>query len=70
MVKRLIVALIILYPLSYAGFRALNTEVWSEDQKAYVIYPEKPLLLYYVFRPLSYLDGYLTGMGSHIGPHQ
>jgi len=48
----------------------MNSEVWAEDGNKYVIYPQNPIAIYYVFRPLSYIDGFLTGMRSHIGPHQ
>jgi len=68
--KRLIVALIVVYALGYAVFRAMNTETWAEDDNDYVIYPQTPIAVYYVFRPLSYLDSFLTGMRSHIGPHR
>ncbi len=67
--KRFLLAILVLYALGYAVFRSVNAEVWAEDGNAYVIYPENPLAVYYLFRPLSYLDGYVTGMRSHIGPH-
>lgn len=28
------------------------------------------ILLYIAFRPLSFLDGLVTGMRFHIGPHR
>lgn len=58
------------YLLTYAGFRATHTEVWERDGRAYVIFPEKMVALYYVFRPMSYIDGAVTGIGFHIGPHR
>ena len=60
----------LVYALSYLGFRLLSTEVWEKDGHSYVIFPEKPLALYYLFRPMTYLDGSLTNMRFHIGPHR
>lgn len=40
------------------------------DGKRYVIFPEEKPALYYAFRPLSYADEHLTGMGCHLGPHR
>ena len=38
---------------------------------AYVIFPPGyGGALYYLWRPLSYLDGVITGVRFHIGPHQ
>lgn len=65
-----VVFVIAAYVAAYITFRSLNTEVWVADRKAYVIFPADFRPLYYVFRPLSYLDRYLTGTGAHIGPHQ
>jgi hypothetical protein len=62
--------LILIYILSYAIFRQMNIEVWEKDNKAYVIFPADKVYLYYLFRPVSYLDGTLTGMRFHIGEHQ
>jgi len=31
----------------------MNTETWAEDDNEYVIYPQSPIAVYYVFRPLS-----------------
>jgi len=65
------VAALVLYVGSYIGFRGLHIEVWPRDQHAYVIFPEGyGALLYYAWRPLSYVDGALTGMRFHIGPHR
>jgi hypothetical protein len=52
----------------YCAYRASNTEVWEVDGISYVIFGSR--LSYYVFRPLTYIDGGLTGMRFHIGPHQ
>jgi len=62
--------LLVIYIASYAVFRTVNAEVWSEDGRKYVIFTEGNSTLYYVYRPLSYLDAMLTGTGAHIGPHQ
>lgn len=66
----LVAVLFWLYVLSYAYFRQTHTEVWERDGRAYVIFPTDKIYLYYLYRPLSYADGKLTGMGFHIGPHQ
>ncbi|GHC46032.1 hypothetical protein [Neogemmobacter tilapiae] len=69
-VGRIILTLISLYLISFLVIRMAWAEVWAQDGKIYVILPESPLALYYAFRPLSMLDESLTGMGTHIGPHQ
>ena len=58
------------YVVAYAGFRATHVEVWQTDKRPYVIFPAQSPWLYYAFRPLTYLDGTLTGMGFHLGPHR
>lgn len=60
---------LVLYFTAYVVFRQTNTEVWQQDGKSYVIYPKGRIYLYYLFRPISYLDGKLTGMNFHIGSH-
>ena len=67
---RLALLLVAAYLMAYIAFRLFNTETWAEDGKTYVIFPVDFKLVYYAFRPLSYLDGMLTGTGAHIGPHQ
>jgi hypothetical protein len=59
------------YVGSYVAFRQTNQEVWPKDNQTYVIFPAGAVghALYYVWRPLSYADGALTGMRFHIGPH-
>jgi len=59
-----------LYGASYALFRASNSEIWEKDGRRYVIFPKEQVALYYVFRPIAYIDGAITGIGFHIGPHQ
>jgi hypothetical protein len=67
----LVIVVLLLYIGAYAAFRQSPVETWERDKQAYVIFPEaygRPL--YYVWRPLSYLDAAMTGMQHHIGPHQ
>lgn len=70
--KLLILALWVgvLYCVSYALVRVGNTEVWEKDGRPYVIFPKEQIALYYLFRPIAYVDGALTGIRFHIGPHQ
>ncbi len=66
-----ILVLFVLYAGSYLAFRATHVEVWEKDQKSYVIFPEGAgMALYYLWRPLAYIDGAATGIGFHIGPHR
>lgn len=65
----LIAIVLTLYFLSYIIFRQSNSQVWEKDGKAYVIFPTNKVYLYYLYRPLSYIDGNLTGMQFHIGEH-
>ena len=61
--------LLVLYVGGYVAFRQTHIEVWEKDNNAYVIFPPGLRVLYYVWRPLTYLDGGLTGMRFHVGPH-
>ena len=61
---------IILYLAGYIGLRTMSTEVWEKDGRSYVIFPKEPPMLYLAYRPRSILDEKLTGMGTHIGPHE
>jgi hypothetical protein len=67
-----LVLLLAIYAGSYAAFRQTSQEVWPKDNQTYVIFPPGALgqALYYVWRPLSYADGALTGIRFHIGPHR
>ena len=58
------------YVGAYLVFRSNSVEVWPRDGRAYVIVPAEARWLHYVFRPLMYVDGALTGMRFHIGPHR
>ncbi|MEX3008412.1 hypothetical protein [Hoeflea sp. TYP-13] len=68
--KRILAILIGIYVLGYIVLRIANAEVWDQDGNTYVIFPNDPIALYYAYRPLTYVDGALTGMRFHIGPHQ
>ena len=66
----ILLVLVLAYLLGYAWLRATSTEVWERDGRPYVIFPAGAAAsLYFVYRPLSYLDQALTGTGAHIGPH-
>lgn len=65
-----VLILALIYLLSYVWIRQTNVEIYEKDNRAYVIFPADKVFLYYLYRPLSYLDGSLTGMRFHIGPHQ
>ncbi|MCC6778781.1 MAG: hypothetical protein IT537_19505 [Hyphomicrobiales bacterium] len=74
MSKRLSAALVVamlLYGGGYVMFRQFHNETWPQDRQRYVIFPEgRGAVLYYAWRPLSYLDGALTVMRARIGPHR
>lgn len=68
---RYAVMIALIYVAGYLVFRMTQQEVWAQDGKAYVMFPEGVgLALYYLWRPLMYVDGMLTRMAFHIGPHQ
>jgi hypothetical protein len=62
-------ALLVVYVLSYGVFRNMNIETWEKDGKRYVIFPRSQVWIYYLYRPMTYLDSMATGMNFHIGPH-
>ncbi|MCR9136413.1 MAG: hypothetical protein NXI27_10495 [Alphaproteobacteria bacterium] len=68
--KRILLVAVVIYLLGYLALRLLNAEVWETDGNTYVIFPREPIALYYIYRPMTYLDAALTGMRFHIGPHQ
>lgn len=68
--RRIVTILIGIYVLGYVLLRITSAEVWDQDGQTYVIFPEGSMALYYAYRPLAYVDGALTGMRFHIGPHQ
>lgn len=65
----MLVVLVVVYLGSYVWFRSAYTERWDRDGRDYVIFLQQPAL-YYLYRPLTYLDARLTGMRFHIGPHR
>ncbi|MEA3186199.1 MAG: hypothetical protein QOD99_29 [Chthoniobacter sp.] len=65
----LVLVLVLLYVGSYTWFRSAHVKRWDRDGHDYVIFPQQPAL-YYLYRPLTYLDARLTGMRFHIGPHR
>ena len=69
--KILITILIIFttYISSYIFIRQTHIEIWEKDKNAYVIFPQDKIL-YYMYRPISLIDGKITGMRFHIGQHQ
>lgn len=67
---KIIVLVLALYALSYGIFRFSSIEIWEKDGKEYVIFPKDQVWMYYLYRPFTYLDGWLTGMKFHIGPHR
>jgi len=60
----------ILYFAGYGILRSQSVEKWDRDGHEYLIFPRKPVALYYIYRPLALLDGKLTGLRFHIGPHK
>jgi hypothetical protein len=67
----LVLLLVLLYVGGYLVFRQSHAELWERDQQVYVMFPDGPgRLLYYLWRPLTYVDGATTGMRFHIGPHR
>jgi hypothetical protein len=70
-IGRVLVIALAFYVGAYVGFRQTHIEVWERDKQAYVIFPEGyGATLYYLWRPLTYIDGALTAMRFHIGPHR
>jgi hypothetical protein len=59
-----------IYAGSYAAFRQTNQDIWPKDE-LYVIFPSGIIgrALYYIWRPLSYLDSALTGIRFHVRAH-
>lgn len=57
-----------LYLGTYLLYRSANTEVWARDGQRYVIFGSR--LTYYLYRPATTVDGAITQMRFHIGPHQ
>lgn len=66
---RIIAVLAAMYFLSYLVFRFTHIELWEKNGKRYVIFPKEHTWIYYLYRPLTYVDSKVTTMGFHIGPH-
>ena len=64
-----LILLVALYLGTYLWFRVTHVERWERDNQDYVIFP-RSMVLYYFYRPLTYLDAKATGMRFHIGPHR
>ena len=60
---------LLLYVLGYLAIRFSGMQRWERDGQDYVIFPKSPIAVYYLYRPLSWLDAKLTGQRFHIGPH-
>lgn len=67
-IRALIFLAVVLYGLAYLSYRRTHVEVWVVDGHEWLIFGSATS--YYLFRPLCYLDGWITGMRFHIGPHQ
>ncbi len=61
---------LVLYVTSYMVLRSRWTRTWDRDGRNYMLFPESPLWIYHLYRPLCHVDGRLSGLGFHIGPHQ
>jgi len=69
--KRFFVIVLIVgavYMGTYLWLRKSCVERGDRDGHNYVMFPQSRLV-YYVYRPLTYVDAHLTGMRFHIGPH-
>lgn len=72
MKQKLLIGAILLFSLYFLGYiwlRQTHIEIWEKDGKPYVIFPENKIL-YYFFRPLSFIDNKITGIDFHIGQHR
>lgn len=65
---RISAALFAAYVVGYLGYRQTHLERWERDGRDYVIFGSNAP--YYLFRPLSHIDRFATGVGTHIGPHR
>lgn len=64
----LVMVLFTAYLISYTIFRFNHFEVCGQDKQLYIIFPEDNPVLYYLYRPLSYIDANINDIGIHIGP--
>jgi len=64
-----LVALVLLACVGTSScFRAANIEIWEIDGRSYAISGSRSI--YYLFGPLTYIDGAVTKIGLHVWPHQ
>ena len=70
MKRSFVIVLIVgaIYTGTYIWLRTSHVERWNRDGHNYVILPQSRLV-YYLYRPLTYVDAHLTGMRFQIGPH-
>lgn len=68
-IKISLIVFCLVYISGYVLIRQMAQEVWEGDGKTYVIFPADRIL-YYFYRPLSYVDGAVTGMNFHFGAHK
>lgn len=72
MKRRVLFSILVLFLIYFSGYlfiRQTHVEIWEKDKIEYVIFPQDKIL-YYMYRPVSLIDGRLTGMRFHTGPHQ
>ena len=62
--------LLLIYFGSYIFVRQTYVEVLNHWGDKEVIFPNDKVYFYYLYRPLSYIDGAMTGMKFHIGQHR
>lgn len=62
--------LVLIYCAAYIFVRQSYTVILNHYGDTEVIFPEDEIYIYYFYRPLSYVDGALTGMKFHIGQHR
>lgn len=63
-----VLLVVVVYCGAYLGYRYTHLETWDRDGRTYLIFGSSTA--YYIFRPASYTDALVTGVGIHIGPHR
>ncbi len=66
----ILIGIFLVYSMAYLEYRKNHIEKWGKDNKYYVIFPKSEIWIYYLFRPMSYIDGKFSDMRFHIGSHQ
>ena len=71
-IPSILVILFLAYLLSYMGYRSTHMESREEKGRdvTYVIFPDGHEWVYYFFGPMCYVDGVISGIQFHLGPHQ